>query len=277
MPNINDPRPIQLINGWFDREGVALANAEVREWLRGDREELDEILEELKGAVKEKKRGEELFHLILSGIREIYDVDAMIAGGAARDLAAGTTDHKDIDVFIPGLSWNNFHKKDFELGWKGEPVKIVGHKYKDQKAKVGCSFPTTARAQAQVQGVPIDLVFLEKPLSKEDVETFPVFAQRCGWTLDRGLVIAPEAKEDIENKQFTINPTITDKETTEAVLEKIKGWKKRPFYKDWKVVEPGVKEWWEAKEAEAARQKREEQVKFDTFTTSTGDTWKIML
>jgi adenylosuccinate synthase len=58
--------------------------------------------------------------------------------------------------------------------------------------------------------------------------------------------------KDLDNKTFTIDPTITDKARFQSVLEKIKGWQERPEYKDWKIIEPDVKEWWEAKE-EAAK------------------------
>jgi hypothetical protein len=198
------------------------------------------------------KTGEDLFHLILSGIREVYEVDAVIAGGAVRDLAAGVTSHKDVDVFIP-MSWDKFKEGIPELGWQRAPKPVVkANDYAKIKAKteVGCYFPTLARTQGRVQYTEVDLVFLEKPLSKENVATFPVFAQRGVWTLEGGLSLSPEAKADIEAKTFTIDPSITDKEKFKLVLEKVKGWCKREGYVDWKIVEPDIKEWWETKEEE---------------------------
>jgi hypothetical protein len=212
------------------------------------------------------KRGEELFQLLLSGIREIYDTEAVIAGGAVRDLAASVTNHKDIDIFIP-LTWDVFQKSFAELGWSGGLLKVKQSKNAyggTKKGEPGCLFPTLARASSRVQGVPLDLVFMEAPLTKENVETFPVFAQRGIWTLAEGLKLSPQAKTDIDNKQFTIDPTITEKHKVKHVLDKIKGWQLRKDYKDWKVVEPDVKEWWEAKE----EMKKDDETKakdFDPF------------
>lgn len=192
------------------------------------------------------KRGEQLFQLILSGIREIYDVDAVIAGGAVRDFVAGSNSHKDVDVFIP-LPFKTFAERFKELGWQGELAKVGGknpyNKKKDNE--VGCRFPTSARGSSVVQNLKVDLVFTEAPLSKENVETFPVHAQRCVWTLGEGLNVAPEAKEDIDNKRFTISPVIKDKDLIDKIKNKILDWKKRAHYKDWKIVEPEVKPWWE--------------------------------
>lgn len=197
------------------------------------------------------KRGEELFQLILSGIREIYDVNAVIAGGAVRDLAAGVTTHKDVDVFIP-LDDKKFIEHYAELGWQGELVKQgknTDYAKKKKTGGVGCFFPTTARFSSMVQNIGVDLVFMKEALTVADVATFPVYAQRGVWTLEEGRVLSPEAKLDIENKTFTIDPTITDKERVANVLAKVAGWKMRKDYCKWKVIEPEVKEWWEAKAA----------------------------
>jgi hypothetical protein len=206
--------------------------------------------------VPEGKTGEELFHLILSGIREIYEVDAVIAGGAVRDLAAGVTTHKDVDVFIP-LTWDKFQFGERELGWRG-PTKLLGTNYPmNPGGAEGCIFPTLARASSNVQGVNLDLVFMEKPISPEDVQTFPVFAQRGIWNLNSGLCLSQEAKADIESKTFTIDPAITDKNKIKNVLKKVEAWKTRAGYKDWKIIEPDVKEWWEAKEEMKEEKKQE--------------------
>lgn len=190
------------------------------------------------------KRGEDLFQLILSGIREIYEVDAVIAGGAVRDFAAGGISNtpKDVDVFIP-LTWKTFIDDAEQLGWQGFPNKVNKGPYKKNNGLANA----TDRAVARVQYMDIDLVFLDKPLDKEDVAKFPVHAQRCVWTLEGGMMISPEAKVDLEAKIFTIDPTITDKEKIKTLLAKTREWCKRDFYKGWKIVEPDVKEWWEAK------------------------------
>jgi hypothetical protein len=187
------------------------------------------------------KEGEELFHLILSGIREIYDVDATIAGGAVRDLAF-KIDHvvKDVDVFIP-LTWEKFEPNVDELGWQQTPFLLKKGGYEN------CVVPSTARGQGQVQYKLVDLVFMDKPLTPENVASFPIFAQRCVWTLNEGLAISPEAKQDLENKTFTIDPTITNKEKLKKIVAKAQEWCKRPGYEGWKVVEPDIAEWWEAK------------------------------
>lgn len=194
--------------------------------------------------IDDGKRGEELFHLILSGIREIYEIDAVIAGGAVRDLAAGIKEVKDVDVFLP-MKWKDFNKEKEYLGWQGPtiPVKIGGY-----TTGVGLNFPTTARGSSVVQNVPLDLVFMDKPLTEEDVETFPVFAQRGIWSLGKGMQLSPEARTDIKNETFTIDPKITDKDKIKKVLDKVNGWRRRNDYKNWTIVEPDIKEWWEAKE-----------------------------
>jgi hypothetical protein len=116
-------------------------------------------------------------------------------------------------------------------------------------------------------------VFLEKPLSKENVATFPVFAQRGVWTLEGGLSLSPEAKADVEAKTFTIDPSITNKEKLKLVLEKVKGWCKREEYANWKIVEPDIKEWWEAKEE--VEQKEKEEVKAEDAWATFNSKYKI--
>jgi len=219
-------------------------------WVQ-DRNAWNAFLEEIKPNKKkennEGKRGEELFHLILSGIKEVYDVEATIAGGAVRDLAAGVLTPKDVDVFIP-MSWNTFKRRADELGWLVPPHVVKPNDYQKKPNNEGCSFSTFARALTQVQKVSVDLVFMDKPLTKENVETFPVFAQRGIWTLNEGLKLSPEAQEDIRNKQFTIDPKITDINRLDKIVSKIGEWKKRPHYKDWKIVRPETKPWWETVE-----------------------------
>lgn len=215
------------------------------------------------------KRGEELFNLILSSLEEIYgDVGAVIAGGAVRDAAAGVTDHKDVDVFLP-ISWRKFNDHYPELGWG--PLRKVQHDNYNKKAKnVGCFFDTLARGQSAVQGVNVDLVFMEKPLTMEDVATFPVFAQRGVYRLDGGLALSPEARSDVESKVFTIDPTITDKDRIKRIAEKVKGWQQREAYKDWKVIEPETHEWREAKEEQKVEDAK-------TKTISTADHYFIQM
>jgi hypothetical protein len=192
------------------------------------------------------KTGEELFHLILSGIREIYDVDATIAGGAVRDFITKVNYLKDVDVFIP-MKWADFEPSVAELGWQQTPFRLKEGGYET------CVIPSTARGQASVQHRTVDLVFMDNPLTPEDVAKFPIHAQRCVWTLNEGLSISPEAKQDIENKTFTIDHTITDKERLKKVVKKAQEWCKRPGYEGWKVVEPDIAEWWEVKKEAAER------------------------
>lgn len=262
-----DPEVIENVRNWFGRiqEIRRLDENQAREedaqLVAGERWEVgqlapvirfaphrwDEALEKANGKMT-GKRGEELFHLILSGIREVYDVDPAIAGGAVRDVAAGVTDHKDVDVFIP-LDFQSFLRSVDQLGWSGKVhvVKSFDDYGKDNK-KVPCSFKALARAESLVQGCKIDLIFMDKPLTPEIVDKFPVHAQRGVWTLGGGINLSPLAKHDIDNKTFTIDPTITDKDVVQYIKEKIAGWKRRVGYKDWKLVEPVIKEWWEEKE-----------------------------
>lgn len=184
------------------------------------------------------KTGEELFHLILSGIREIYEVEAVIAGGAVRDLAAGNLCPNDVDVFIP-MAWEDFQQDVAQLGWAGPPYLVSKTGYEN------CVIPSTARANACIQDVGVDLVFTKKPLTEKGIKSFPFHTQRCSWTLKDGLVITPEAQEDINNKTFTIDPTITDRNKIAELVKKGKGWLGRAFYKDWEVVTPVIKDWWE--------------------------------
>lgn len=241
-------QPVEIRN-W--RAEVAEALARANHPPEVIQQVLEEFAEEGSMPKKKGKKGEELFQLILSGIREIYDVEAVIAGGAVRDLAAGVEDSKDVDVFIP-LDWKTFKAGLNELFWQG-PTRIVGSKVPGYPIKagapeVGCMFPTLARASSKVQGTNIDLVFIEKPLTPDNVKTFPVHTQRGIWTLSDGQNLSPEMVKDLDNKTFTIDPTITDKNKIKLVLEKVRGWQQREAYKDWKIVEPDVKDWWEAKE-----------------------------
>lgn len=212
------------------------------------------------------KTGEELFHLILSGIREVYDVsDVCVAGGAARDVAAGVTSHSDVDVFIP-IEYKTFLEKFPELGWSGGLVDQFIRDYSNTKRQGDFRFKTKARALSVVQGIAVDLVFIEKPLTKENVNSFPIHAQRCVWSLDKGLFMSPEAKKDIENKTFTIDPTITNKDVIARLLEKINKWQ-RAGYKGWKVVEPDTKEWWELKKGTEEAKKSQSDIWQEYFDT----------
>jgi hypothetical protein len=211
--------------------------------------------EEKKPEMKEGKRGEELFRLILSGIREIYNVDAVIAGGAVRDLATGYDNYKDVDVWVP-MKQDEFMFACEELGWSGKVKPSI------RKVYEGGNFVSNGRASARVQGVDVDLIFLNEPLNQKVIESWPVYAQRCVWSLDRGMVLSPEAKADIEAKQFTINPALTDKNRVKEALDKVNGWLKRKHYSKWKVIEPETKEWWEAKkETETAKETKIDELK----------------
>lgn len=209
-------------------------------------------------------RGESLFRMILSGIKEVYDVDAVIAGGAARDFANEIEDYADVDVFLP-MKWETFVDDADQLGWEKRP-QLVKNKYRKTK-----KLPTSARAQGRVQGVTVDLVFLNKPLDFEEVAKFPVNAQKCVWTLEGGLSISPEALADHVAHTFTISPTITDKEAIEHIREKVKTWQKRKGYSDWKIVEPDIKEWWEEEKKEIVDESPfENKTKKTSIWTSAG-------
>lgn len=206
------------------------------------------------------KRGEDLFNLILSGIKEVYEIDAFVAGGAVRDLVAGCLDHKDVDVFIP-LKPEEFFELSDQLGWRG--VVRLSRNTKYGKKTDQETFSSIGRAAANVQGCAVDLVFLEKPLSPEEVRRFPVYAQRCVWSLNNGTTLTPEAEEDINNKRFTIDPSIENKDEINKLLEKVSGWKKRDFYKDWTINSPELKEWWEKRERDLEKVMRDLHTKVD--------------
>lgn len=193
----------------------------------------------------EGKQGEDLFRLVLTGIKEVYDVEAVVAGGAVRDLVAGDVEGtKDVDVFIP-MNWSDFKNKVEELGWAKVPVRTNKKPYKTTTSKT-----STDRAKGVVQGRVIDLVFMDGGLTPEAVDGFPVNAQKCVWNLAEGLVVSPAAKADIEGKKFTISPEITDKDEIKKVRDKVSVWLKRPIYKGWKVIEPKTKEWWQKENEE---------------------------
>lgn len=185
------------------------------------------------------KRGEELFKLVLSGIKEVYDVDAAIAGGAVRDLVTGA-EPADVDVFIP-MKWEDFQANQRMLGWREPAVVINKQPYNQNKSP---EFQSSKRAQAYVQGIILDLVFIDQPLNPEMVDTFPVHAQRCVWTLADGLIVSPLAQKDIDNKTFTIDPSITNKLYLKHLKERVAAWQRRFTYKDWTLTPVKIKEWW---------------------------------
>lgn len=259
-----EPNPARLEDwqGWVDRQLAGIENRP-RAWRPM---QLNRIPPWARKKEPEPvgKRGEELFQLILSGIREIYDVQGTIAGGAVRDHAAGLTDYKDVDVFLP-LTFEDFSKSVQELGWSGIFTKVKQGTYAPKPDGSAAGFWSSARGTSQVQGVKVDLVFMEKPLEPKDVATFPVHAQRGIWTLDEGLVMSPEMKKDIENKTFTIDPTLTDEKRLFNCLNKIKDWQKRPGYKGWKIVEPEIEEWWAVKKKSEDQEKNKRQTYEDIF------------
>jgi hypothetical protein len=222
-------------------------------------------------SMKETYLDEELFRHILNGIKEIYDVPAVIAGGAVRDLKAGCPTCKDIDVWLP-ISWDKFQEHQLELGWQEEarPVKMK-KKMVDGYIEI---VNVSDNAVATVKGVSVDLVFLEKPLTPEDVGKFPIHAQRCVWTLDNGTACSPEALVDIENKTFTIDTSIEDDTRLDNLRAKIKSWQSRPFYKDWKIAGER-KAWWEKKDKEDEEVKKKVLAKHNEYISASmglGDT-----
>lgn len=190
-----------------------------------------------------KQTGEELFKDLLNNIKEIYEVDATIAGGAVRDVFAEVYKHKDIDVFIP-LTFKAFMEREVELGLTHPVVLTKNKPYKGVDIEV---FKNTVRATTWFKKHPLDLIFIKGGLTKEIVDNFPIYTQQCIFSLEMGLIASPLAKTDIENKQFTINPSIKDKEQLKGLMQKTKDWCKRPGYKGWKIIEPDIKEWWEVK------------------------------
>lgn len=213
---------------------------------------------------------EEIFDLILTGIKEVYDVEGVIAGGAVRDLAAKAPRTKDIDVFLP-MPVDAFAEHVAQLGWSGHfsvagNVDTYGRK---NNTNLPVGFDAVGRASHNVKGHIVDLVFLAEPLSPENVATFPVHAQRGVWTLQNKLQMSPEMTKDIMEKSFTIDPTIKNKVKLKSVLAKINGWKQREHYREWKIVEPDIPEWWEAKqETEEEQKKKEESDKWWVQTTT---------
>lgn len=188
---------------------------------------------------KPEIHGEDLFNLLLRNFKEIYDTDFTIAGGAVRDLYMKDTEGtSDVDIFIP-MKFDAFMERFPELGWADKPYLIPVQPYNK-----GRDWDNSKRYQYKFKGNTLDLVFIEKPLTHAMVQTFPIHAQRCVYTLEGGMSISPEALVDLTNKKFTISPTITDKDYIKNLLGKIVQWKKRAVYKDFKCVQPKGKEWW---------------------------------
>lgn len=219
--------------------------------------------------VKSKKdksllRGESLFARICEGIKEVYGVDAVIAGGAVRDVVAEVENHRNVDVFIP-MDIKEFLKDALQLGWEEAPIQV---RQKQHKAGKEGRFTSEGRATARMQGVALDLVFMKDGLTPEIVDGFPVHAQRCIWNLAEGQQISPLAMEDILNKTFTIDPKIKDKEVIKSLKEKINHWKRRQGYKDWKIVEPTVLQWWEKGAEEVS-----DEIPYEDKTDQTNSTY----
>lgn len=188
---------------------------------------------------KPEMHGLELFDTILNNFKEIYDVDFVIAGGAVRDLYMKCSETSpDVDVFIP-MKYEEFMERFNELGWPGAVVKVPVQPYNKGK-----DWDNSVRASYKFKGMPLDLVFIKSPLTPAMVQSFPIHAQRCVYTLEGGISISPEAMLDLSAKKFTISPTITDKEYIKNLQGKITQWKQRPAYKNFKAVLPRCTEWW---------------------------------
>ncbi len=92
--------------------------------------------------------GEELYRTLLGNVKEIYDVEGMIAGGALRDLKVGVPS-KDIDLFLP-LTLKEFEEAKDELGWT-----MYGSMRSPYK-----EVSPTARYSAAALGHALDIVLL---------------------------------------------------------------------------------------------------------------------
>lgn len=226
---------------------------------------------------RDKKDGivtESKFRHILEGLKEIYEVDCVIAGGAVRDLMAGWNTCKDIDVWLP-ISWDKFDEHQLELGWQHPAALAVKKKRVENYTEI---HEVSNNAIATVQGVNVDLVFLEKPLDADAVNKFPIYAQRCVYTLNEGMTASPEALQDLANKTFTIDPSIDNEERLNNLRAKIKQWQQRPFYKDWKIAGER-KAWWEKKDQEDEEMKKKtlaEKDKYSYNTIDTGSSWSTI-
>lgn len=247
MPNgaAPDPQAVNLLDQaqrLFNREFLEPrpAQALLREW--GDIRPL--LVRPPDVYVEKGKRGEELFKLILQGIQEVYDVDAVIAGGAVRDFAAGVDDYKDVDVFIP-LSLKAFWERKDELGWNYVDMVRMLEDDEEYSFKGRVKQPKTERGSAVVQNVKVDLVFVHGEITQDLIDSFPVYAQRCIWTLENGLQVSPKAQEDLNNKTFTLDYKELDTSEKQTACEnKVKEWLKRPHYKGWKAVSVKPRPWY---------------------------------
>lgn len=208
------------------------------QWLNADMDRAVQAYVDLT-APKHVKPSKEIFDTILNALNEVYGIKATIAGGAVRDLYLDTT-CKDIDVFMP-LRWEDFKAAEDELGWRDKAKENLISPYAKNKPP---EFKSTKRASLWFKGFQLDLIFMDCKLTPELVRTFPIYTQRCVYTVEDGINIAPEAQKDIDNKTITIDPTITDKEYIKHLKARIIEWKKREPYKDWKMVAPKQKEWW---------------------------------
>lgn len=256
MPDARNVPQWAMDQVWNDEDRAAMARAVQNVQQRVGLAQL------MAAPATETKQGEELFQLILSGIREIYDVEGTIAGGAVRDLSLGVKS-KDVDVFLP-MTQDKFFEGFEELGWHGGYAPVPIKDYKDNNL---CGFKSTARGTATVQRSTLDLIFMDEPLTKEMVNKFPVFIQRGVWTLGGGLMFSPEAQADLDNRTFTIDPTINDKERLKGILKKVKDWQKREHFKGWKIIEPDVKEWWEIQDEEKKQKEQMEKNLQDQYNT----------
>lgn len=239
MPNVIRPNVIpaplpRAGDRVFFRNINALAG---NQWIAAD---MDAAVMKYVGlATLNQKPSKEIFDLILNAFNEVYGIKATIAGGAVRDLYLDTT-CKDIDIFIP-LRWEDFKAAEDELGWRDKAKENLISPYAQNKPP---EFKSTKRASLWFKHFQLDLIFMDCKLTPELVRSFPIYTQRCVYTVEDGINIAPEAQKDMDNKTITIDPMITDRDYIKHLKARIVEWKKREPYKDWKMIAPKQKEWW---------------------------------
>jgi len=183
-------------------------------------------------AVEYAKNGPEYWDKLLYAVREIYECEAIVAGGAVRDHLLGF-DPKDIDIFVNYT--NDPLELSEELGW-GHPKQIGNRGRRNPYANIkGKIVQNVLEFYPSTSPVPVQLIFTKKPLDGDFTEnTLNMFDFHiCKSAYDGKMYDTEVAQQERLAKTFTYSGP-EDEENKEKSMQRFESFKQR--HPEFKVV-----------------------------------------